>query len=197
MTMRTYEEVFGTAKREWSRAKSANLMSSRRPGCRSPGYLIDGGPGVNDEAGAVRAGPVADHGDASHSSRAPSGWRRTSPSPIVSHGNDFRCPRRAGCAASDDRQERGRRRVNRAGQGAGVEGQNFGYNVQADVYENLVTSGVIDPTKVTRTALQNTVSIAGLLVTTECVMAERKEDKPAPRVGLRGVAWWNVLTPPV
>ena len=64
--------------------------------------------------------------------------------------------------------------------------KNFGYNAQTDVYENLVTSGVIDPTKVTRTALQNAASIAGLLLTTECVVVERKEDKPAPAGGPPG-----------
>ena len=56
----------------------------------------------------------------------------------------------------------------------------FGYNAATDVYEDLVKAGVIDPTKVTRTALQNAASIAGLLLTTECVVVERKEDKPAP-----------------
>ena len=64
--------------------------------------------------------------------------------------------------------------------------KNFGYNAQTDVYENLVTSGVIDPTKVTRTALQNAASIAGLLLTTECVVVERKEEKPAPAGGPPG-----------
>jgi chaperonin GroEL len=58
--------------------------------------------------------------------------------------------------------------------------KNFGYNAATDVYEDLVKSGVIDPTKVTRTALQNAASIAGLLLTTECVVVERKEEKPAP-----------------
>ncbi|HTS90158.1 MAG TPA: chaperonin GroEL [Gemmatimonadales bacterium] len=56
----------------------------------------------------------------------------------------------------------------------------FGYNAQTDTYEDLVKAGVIDPTKVTRTALQNAASIAGLLLTTECVVVERKEEKPAP-----------------
>ncbi|HET9605354.1 MAG TPA: chaperonin GroEL [Gemmatimonadales bacterium] len=75
---------------------------------------------------------------------------------------------------------------------AGVEGsivlakvkeskeKNFGYNASTDSYEDLVKAGVIDPTKVTRTALQNAASIAGLLLTTECVVVEKKEDKPAP-----------------
>jgi chaperonin GroEL len=58
--------------------------------------------------------------------------------------------------------------------------KNFGYNAATDSYEDLVKSGVIDPTKVTRTALQNAASIAGLLLTTECVVVEKKEDKPAP-----------------
>ncbi len=58
--------------------------------------------------------------------------------------------------------------------------KNFGYNAQTDAYEDLVKSGVIDPTKVARTALQNAASIAGLLLTTECVVVEKKEEKPAP-----------------
>jgi chaperonin GroEL len=57
--------------------------------------------------------------------------------------------------------------------------KNFGYNAATDTYEDLVKAGVIDPTKVTRTALQNAASIAGLLLTTECVVVEKKEDKPA------------------
>jgi chaperonin GroEL len=58
--------------------------------------------------------------------------------------------------------------------------KNFGYNALTDSYEDLVASGVIDPTKVTRTALQNAASIAGLLLTTEAIVVEKKEDKPAP-----------------
>jgi chaperonin GroEL len=60
---------------------------------------------------------------------------------------------------------------------------NFGYNALTDKYENLVTAGVIDPTKVTRTALQNAASIAGLLLTTEALVVEKKEDKPAAPAG--------------
>jgi chaperonin GroEL len=56
---------------------------------------------------------------------------------------------------------------------------NYGYNAQTDKYENLVKAGVIDPTKVTRTALQNAASIAGLLLTTECVVVEHPEEKAA------------------
>jgi chaperonin GroEL len=58
---------------------------------------------------------------------------------------------------------------------------NYGYNAGTDEYEDLVEAGVIDPTKVTRTALQNAASIASLLLTTECVVVERKdEEKGAP-----------------
>ncbi len=73
---------------------------------------------------------------------------------------------------------------------AGVEGsivvenvrkskqKNYGYNAQTETYEDLVKAGVIDPTKVTRTALQNAASVAGLLLTTECVVVEKKEEEP-------------------
>jgi chaperonin GroEL len=57
---------------------------------------------------------------------------------------------------------------------------NYGYNAQTDEYEDLVEAGVIDPTKVTRTALQNAASIASLLLTTECVVVEKKEEEKAP-----------------
>ena len=57
---------------------------------------------------------------------------------------------------------------------------NFGYNAQTEVYEDLVEAGVIDPTKVVRTALQNAASIAGLLLTTEAVVVEKAEDQPMP-----------------
>ncbi len=62
----------------------------------------------------------------------------------------------------------------------------YGYNALTDTYENLVQAGVIDPTKVTRTALQNAASIAGLLLTTEALIAERKEEKSAPSGGPPG-----------
>jgi len=58
--------------------------------------------------------------------------------------------------------------------------KNFGYNAQTDEFEDLVAAGVIDPTKVTRTALQNAASIAALLLTTECVVVEKKEKEKAP-----------------
>jgi chaperonin GroEL len=56
----------------------------------------------------------------------------------------------------------------------------FGYNALTDTYEDLVQAGVIDPTKVTRTALQNAASIASLLLTTEAIIVEKKENNPAP-----------------
>ncbi|MDP4272140.1 MAG: TCP-1/cpn60 chaperonin family protein, partial [Bacteroidota bacterium] len=56
----------------------------------------------------------------------------------------------------------------------------FGFNARTEVYENLHEAGVIDPTKVARIALQNAASIAGMFLTTECVLAEKEEEKPAP-----------------
>jgi chaperonin GroEL len=56
---------------------------------------------------------------------------------------------------------------------------NFGFNAQTEQYEDLVKAGVIDPTKVTRTALQNAASISGLLLTTEAVVTEIPEEKAA------------------
>ena len=57
--------------------------------------------------------------------------------------------------------------------------QNLGFNAQTEVYENLVKAGVIDPTKVVRSALQDAASVAGLLITTEAAVAKLPEDKPA------------------
>jgi chaperonin GroEL len=54
----------------------------------------------------------------------------------------------------------------------------MGFNAQTSVYEDLMAAGVIDPAKVTRSTLQNAASIAALLLTTEALIAERKEDKP-------------------
>jgi chaperonin GroEL len=56
---------------------------------------------------------------------------------------------------------------------------NYGYNVATGEYEDLVKAGVVDPTKVTRTALQNAASIAGLLLTTECMITEIPDKKEA------------------
>ena len=61
------------------------------------------------------------------------------------------------------------------------EGQgDFGYNARTDVYEHMKAAGVVDPAKVTRVALENAASIAGMFLTTECVIVEKKEEKPAP-----------------
>ncbi len=62
----------------------------------------------------------------------------------------------------------------------------FGYNALTDAYENLTQAGVIDPTKVARTALQNAASIASLLLTTEAIVVEKKEEKSAPAGGPPG-----------
>jgi chaperonin GroEL len=63
---------------------------------------------------------------------------------------------------------------------SGKEHFGYGFNAQTDEYEDLVKAGVIDPTKVVRSALQNAASIAGLLLTTEAVVVEIPEEKPAP-----------------
>jgi chaperonin GroEL len=84
---------------------------------------------------------------------------------------------------------------------AGIEGSivvqkvkegkdDYGFNARTEVYENLYESGVIDPTKVTRVALENAASIAGMLLTTECVLADIKEDKsdmPPMNPGMGGM----------
>jgi chaperonin GroEL len=62
----------------------------------------------------------------------------------------------------------------------------FGYNARTDQYENLYETGVIDPAKVTRVALENAASIAGMFLTTECVITDKKEDNPAPQMPMGG-----------
>ncbi len=59
----------------------------------------------------------------------------------------------------------------------------FGYNARTDVYENMHAAGVVDPAKVTRVALENAASIAGMFLTTECVIVDKKEDKPEMPMG--------------
>jgi chaperonin GroEL len=61
--------------------------------------------------------------------------------------------------------------------------ENMGFNASTDVYENLVKAGVIDPTKVVRTALQDAASVAGLLITTEAAISDAPEDKGAGGMG--------------
>jgi chaperonin GroEL len=63
--------------------------------------------------------------------------------------------------------------------------EDFGFNARIEVFENLYESGVIDPTKVARVALENAASIAGMLLTTECLLAEIKEDKE-PKMPMGG-----------
>jgi chaperonin GroEL len=81
---------------------------------------------------------------------------------------------------------------------AGVEGSivvqkvreakgDFGYNARTDKFENLYEAGVIDPTKVARIALENAASVAGMLLTTECVVTEKEEENPAPAAAAPGM----------
>ena len=63
----------------------------------------------------------------------------------------------------------------------------FGYNARKDMYENLKTAGVVDPAKVTRVALENAASIAGMFLTTECVITDIKEEHPAPAMPTGGM----------
>jgi chaperonin GroEL len=112
-----------------------------------------------------------------------------------------------GTKGANDDQTRGIDIVRRAiqtplrqiAQNAGVDGavvagnllregdETMGFNASTDVYENLVAAGVIDPTKVVRTALQDAASVAGLLITTEATIAEMPDDKPAMPMGGGGM----------
>ena len=87
---------------------------------------------------------------------------------------------------------------------AGVEGAvvvqkvkdgegDFGYNARTDTYENFFAAGVIDPAKVTRVALENAASIAGMFLTTECVIADKKEENPAPAMPAPGMGGMGVM----
>ena len=73
--------------------------------------------------------------------------------------------------------------VQKVREGAG----DYGYNARADRYENLLAAGVVDPAKVTRVALENAASIAGMFLTTECVIVDKKEEKPAMPMGAPGM----------
>ena len=59
----------------------------------------------------------------------------------------------------------------------------FGYNAKNDTYENMLKAGIIDPTKVTRIALENAASVGSMLLTTECVLADIKDENPMPPMG--------------
>jgi len=83
--------------------------------------------------------------------------------------------------------------VNNAGKEGGVIVQkvrdgkdDFGYNARTDKFENFFEAGVVDPAKVTRVALENAASIAGMFLTTECVVVEKKEENPAPQMPMGG-----------
>ena len=73
--------------------------------------------------------------------------------------------------------------VNKVREGEG----NFGYNAKTEVYEDLRAAGVVDPAKVTRVALENAASVAGMFLTTECVICDKKEDKPEMPMGAPGM----------
>jgi chaperonin GroEL len=73
--------------------------------------------------------------------------------------------------------------MNRVAEGKG----NFGFNAQTETYGDLVEMGVVDPTKVARTALQNAASVAGLLLTTEAMVAELVEEKESASPGGHGM----------
>ena len=73
--------------------------------------------------------------------------------------------------------------VNKVREGEGA----FGYNARDDKYEDLLKAGIIDPTKVSRVALENAASIASMFLTTECVLAEKKSEQPAPAMPAGGM----------
>ena len=79
--------------------------------------------------------------------------------------------------------------ANAGGEGAVIvskiqEGKaDFGYNAKTDTFEHMLEAGIIDPTKVTRVALENAASVAGMLLTTECVLADIPEENPMPPMG--------------
>ena len=73
--------------------------------------------------------------------------------------------------------------VNKVREGKGA----FGYNARTEQYEDLFKAGIIDPTKVSRVALENAASVASMFLTTECVLAEKKEENPAPMGGAPGM----------
>ncbi|MBQ8272512.1 MAG: chaperonin GroEL [Tidjanibacter sp.] len=75
--------------------------------------------------------------------------------------------------------------VNKVKEGKGA----YGYNARADRYEDMFEGGIIDPTKVARVALENAASIASMFLTTECVLAEKKEESPAPAMPAGGMGY--------
>lgn len=73
--------------------------------------------------------------------------------------------------------------VNKVREGEG----NFGYNAKNETFGDLRAAGVVDPAKVTRVALENAASVAGMFLTTECVICDKKEDKPEMPMGAPGM----------
>ena len=127
------------------------------------------------EEGIVPGGGVA---LSARAARRSTGSRSTTTTRTPASTSSAARPRRA---AAPDRGQRRRRGLGRRRQGQGRQGH-FGYNAATDEYEDLVEAGVIDPTKVARTALQNAASVAGLMLTTEAMVAELpKEEGTAMR----------------
>ena len=94
---------------------------------------------------------------------------------------------RARGADAPDRAECGRRRCSDRRTSPRIEGPHFGYDAESGEFTDLIKAGVVDPAKVTRLALQNAASIAALMLTTEALMAEIKEDdKKAMGAGAGG-----------
>jgi chaperonin GroEL len=155
---------------------------------------------VDDALHATRAGGRGRHrsGRRRRSALRHPGARRlwkasTTTRPAASTSSAARCSRRCVQIAE-----------NAGWDGAVVAGklidgndETLGFNAQTEVYENLVAAGVIDPTKVVRTALQDAAQVAGLLITTEAAVTELPEDKPAP-AACRAAAWaaWTSRSTP-
>ena len=79
--------------------------------------------------------------------------------------------------------------VNKVKEGTGA----FGYNARDDRYEDMLAAGIIDPTKVSRVALENAASIASMFLTTECVLAEKKEDSPLSTIASAGAGMGGMM----
>ena len=129
---------------------------------------------------AVEEGIVAGGGVALI--RAQAGARRASRSPTSSASASRSSVARSRSRSARSRRTRARRGsivVNKVSEGK----DDFGYNAATDQYGNLLAMGVIDPVKVVRTALQNAASVAGLMLTTECLVAERPKDDAASAGG--------------
>ena len=117
--------------------------------------------------------PTSEHRVCSPTSRVPTPMR-------LQAYRLYAVPSRSLCARLWPTQaKRGSVVVNNVRLGKG----DYGYNAREDKYENMKESGIIDPAKVTRVALENAASIAGMFLTTECVICDAKEENPAPAMG--------------